>query len=161
SWFSPCPAHIRPARTESFLVSIAVLAHDCRDLFRMIHRQAPAHGCAEVEHVYRVTLQPHDGGERINHGSQPLKAVFKRCVRQDGGLAEPWQIGGKYAVAMGKLRYQIAEHVGGGSESVQQQHGRRVRWAGFTVKDTDPFDVHGTVVHVDWIVRPTDRGSRR
>ena len=46
-------------------------------------------------------------------------------------------------VAVGQQRHEVAEHMGGGREAVQQEHHRRVGGPGLAVEDVDAVDLRG------------------
>jgi hypothetical protein len=48
-------------------------------------------------------------------------------------------------ILRGEIGDQLAEHVRGGGEAVQQQHGRRVRRAGLAIEDVEAVDRDGLV----------------
>lgn len=151
----PGAAHVVPAGAQSFLVAVAVLAHDGRDLVRVLDRQAPADRGAIVEHVHGEAFDALGDGEGIDHAGQPVERVVEGETGRDGGLAEAGQVGRKDMPGVGQPRDQVAEHVRRGAEAVQQQDGGRVRRAGFAVEKVDALDVDRTVM--DWIhVRSSD-----
>ena len=144
--FLPRTIHVDRGPEKAFFVSIAILADDGGDLLRVGHRQAPADRCAVVEHVDRIAIQALFDREGIDDGSHFVERVVECDALFDRRLPEARQVGGDHAVALRQDRDQVPEHVGGGTEAVEQQDGRGARRSGFAVEDVDPLDIGGAVV---------------
>jgi hypothetical protein len=104
-----------------------------------------AGGRAVVEDVERVGLQFDDLREAADDLRQRVEGVGKGGARLDLGQAESRQVGGDEVEAVREQRNQVAEHVAGRGEAVQQQERRLRRVAGLPVENLEAVDVDGAV----------------
>ena len=86
----------------------------------MGQRQAETDRGAVVEHVDGEPFQAECLGEAANHLSDVVEGVGEGVASGLLGHAEAGQVRGDDVVLAGQLRDQVAEHVAGAGEAVQQ-----------------------------------------
>src|SRR5262245_52738171 len=74
-----------------------------------------------------------------------IKAVFEGFPIRRLGVAKTWQIRRHHVIAIGERGDELPIHVRGGGKAVQQQHGRRLRIAGFAIEHLQSIDRSGSV----------------
>jgi hypothetical protein len=98
---------------------------------------------AVVEHVGRVAIEADDLGEAVDRLRDLVERV--RPVRHIG-IAEPWEIRSDNMEAVGEPRDQVAEHMPGGREAMQQQQLWGARCARFAVEHIAAVDLGGQIM---------------
>lgn len=104
----PVIAHRLPKDLlETGFIAVAVLGDDRRYRFRICKSQPPADRSAVVVDVHGVPGHSELGQEALRQIGQRVKALVRRwSVRQ----AEPEMIRSDYAVSVGQLGDEVAEH---------------------------------------------------
>ena len=90
----------------------------------MLHREPEAGRRAVVEDIDGVAIEADDLGEAVDRLRDPVEGM---AAARHVGVAEARQVGGDDVEAIGQKRDEVAEHVAGAREAVQQQQLRRVR----------------------------------
>ncbi len=134
-----------PFPAEPLEVGVAVLGDDGRHPLGMTHGEPESGGGAVVEDVQRVACQSHGLDEAFDHPGKTIEAVIEGLAPGRRRVAEAREIGGDDAVAIGQEWDQIAEHVRGGREAVQQEEDRRIARTRLPVEDADIADLLGAV----------------
>ncbi|OLT32368.1 hypothetical protein BJF79_36275 [Actinomadura sp. CNU-125] len=137
---------------EALGVDVAVLDDQARDPLRVPFGDPEPDGRAEVEHVHHEPGEAEFADEPLDDPGEPVEREREvvRCL----GAAEPGVVGGDEPVAGAEHVDEAPELVGRGRETVQEEHGGRVRPLGerLAVEDAHAVDVE---VAVD------DAGDRR
>src|SRR5690606_23815207 len=107
-----------------------------------------------VVHTERESLQSECACEILDGVGQVLEGVGVLPARRGTGETEARQVRRDDVVAVGQRRDDVAVHVRGGREPVQQQDGGRGGLARLPVEHFDVSDLHLAVVHLG-------RGGRR
>ena len=89
----------------------------------MLDREPEAGRRAIVEHIDGVAVEADGLGEAVDRLRDPVERIA--FIRQIG-VAEAREIGSDDMEAVGEQRDQVAEHMAGGREAVQQQQLRGV-----------------------------------
>ena len=109
----------------------------------MLDRKPEAGRRAIVEHIDGVAVEADGLGKAVDRLCDLVERVpFIRHI----GVAEARQIRSDDMEAVGEQRDEIAEHVAGGWEAVQQQQLRRARGASFAVENVAAVDLGGAIV---------------
>ena len=109
----------------------------------MLDRKPEPGRRAIVEHVNGVAVEADGVGESIDRRRDLVERV--RFVR-DFGVAEAREIGSDDMETVGEQRDEIAKHMAGGGEAVQQQQLRGARSARLAVEDVSAVDLGGPIV---------------
>ena len=109
----------------------------------MLDREPEAGRRAVVEHIDGVAIEADGLGEAVDRLRDPVERIA--FVRQIG-VAEAREIGSDDMEAVGEPRNEIAEHVAGGREAVQQQQLRSARGACFAIEDVSAVDLGGPIM---------------
>ncbi len=97
---------------------------------------------AVVEHVDGVAIEADDLGEAVDRLRDPVEGV---AAARHVGLAEARQVRRDDVEAIGQQRDEVAEHVAGAREAVQQQQLRGARWARLAIEDVEAVHVGGAI----------------
>ena len=135
-----------PELLQPFLVGVAVLDDQAGDALRVLERQPPADGRPVVHDVHRETLDAELVEQPVDQFGEAVEGVGESGAIRHVALAEARIVRRDHAVAVGQRRDQVAEHVRGGREAVQQQHDRRVRRPGLAIEDPHAVDRGGPVM---------------
>ena len=100
----------------------------------MGQRQTEADRGAVIEYVDSELLQAEHISEAADHLGDVLEGVGEGGAGGLLGHAEAGQVRGDDMVLAGQLRNQVAKHVAGAGEAVQQQHDWSTLVAGGTVE---------------------------
>ena len=111
-----------PAVAQALLVGVAVLGDDRGDPVRMPDGEPEPGRRAVVEHIDGVAVEADDLGEAVDRVRDPVE---RGALIRHIGVAEARQVGGDDMDAVGEQRDEVAEHVAGGREAMQQQQLRR------------------------------------
>ena len=114
----PIGADRIPTVAQAFFVSVAVLRNDRRDPLRMLYCQSEAGRCAVIENIDGIAIKADDFGETVDDRSDPIEAV---AAVGPVGVPEAGQVRRNDVEAIGQERNEIAEHMAGAREAVQQQ----------------------------------------
>ena len=109
-------------------------------------RQPPADRRAVVHDVHGEALDPEPGQQAVDQLGVVVEGVGEGRPVRHVALAVARIVRRDHAVAVGERRDQVAEHVRGGREAVQQQHDRRVGRPRLAVEDAHAVDRDGPVV---------------
>ena len=109
----------------------------------MLDREPEPGRRAVVEHVDGVAVEADDLGEAVDRLRDPLEAV---APARHVGVAEARQVGRDDMEAVGEQRDEVAEHVAGAREAVQQQQLRRARRARLAIEDLAAVHLGGSIV---------------
>jgi hypothetical protein len=115
----------------------------------MLHGQAEPRRRAVIEDVDGVAIEPNDFSEAVDRLRDPLEGVIEIAgfaATGHVGSAEARQIGSDNLEAIGQERDQIAEHVTGTGEAMEQQQLGGVRRACSTIEDVKPVYVGSAVL---------------
>lgn len=113
-----------PALAQALLVGVAVLRDEGGDAPGVPHGEAEADRRAVVEDVERVAGQPERVGEPGDHLGQAVEGVGELFAVGRVGEAKAGQVWGDEVVVAGEVREEIAEHVRGSRETVEQEQRR-------------------------------------
>ena len=148
----PVGADRLPAVAQALFVGVAVLRNDRGDPVRMLDRQPEPCRRAVVEHVDGIAVEADGLGEAVDRLRDPVECV--RPIRHVG-VAEARQIGRDDMESVGEQRDEVAEHMAGGREAVQQQQLRRAGRARLAVEDTAAVDLGGPIVDGGHLASPS------
>src|ERR1700683_5097582 len=109
----------------------------------MLDREPEPGWRAIVEYIDGVAVEADGVGEAINRRRDLVERV--RLIRHIG-VAEARQIGSYDMEAVGEQRDQVAEHMAGGGEAVQQQQLRGARRTRLAVEEVSAVDLGGPIV---------------
>ena len=109
----------------------------------MLDRESEPGRRAIVEHVNGVAVEADGLGEAVDRRRDLVERV--RFVRHIG-VAEAREIGSDDMETVGEQRDQVAEHMAGGGEAVQQQQLRGARSACFAVEHIAIVDLGGPIM---------------
>ncbi len=123
------------ARTQAFVVCVAVLRDDCGNAIRIGDRQIEADGRAVIEDVHRKASQRKFVHKALNRLCQAGKGKLIALSRFDRRKSERRQIWCDQVKAAGKLWHQVPEIVRRVCKAVEQQKNRLSLRTGFTVED--------------------------
>ena len=132
---------------QPLVVGVAVLHHQGGHTLRVPDRQPVADRSAVVLDVERVLLQPDLLGELLHHVGQLVEGVVELAYGRGRTVAEAGVVRGDQVELVGQGRDQVAEHMRGSREAVQQQDRRGVLRTRLPVEDVQAVDVHGAVRH--------------
>jgi hypothetical protein len=107
----------------------------------MPHREAETGWRAIVEDIDGEVAKSDHLGEAVDRSCDVIEAVAVAGAFGHVRLAKPGQIGRDDMEPVGELRNEIAEHMAGTWEAVQQQQRRRVLRPGLAKKDIEPVDI--------------------
>ncbi len=138
-----------PEAFEALGIGVAVLHDDGRDPLGMGRGQAVADRRAVVLDVDGIALETELADEALDELCEVIEAVFERLDRRRVAAAEARIVRGDEVIAVGQQRDQLAEHVRGGRETVQQEDGRPCRIARPAVKQRHPVNLHRAMVDRD------------
>ncbi len=127
-------------RVPAFDADDRVLHHDAAHALRMLDGEADADRPAVILHVEHVGGEAELVGEAFDHVGEVGEAVVERIDRRRAGIAEAGIVRRDHVILGGEIGDQVAKHVRGGGEAVQQQDGRRVRRAGLAIEDVEAVD---------------------
>src|ERR1700747_3156568 len=100
-----------------------------------VEEQEKSAGAAVVLHVERVARETERFGEMIHHVGDVIESVRELFRVWPVAVAEAGVIGRDHVVTIGKAGEERLEHSGRRGESVEEEEGWRVFWAGFSVED--------------------------
>src|SRR5690606_18411745 len=103
-------------------------------------RQAQPYWRTIVEDVERVSVEQQGIGKSLDHIGKAVERVVKRPTWRRLGLSEAGQVWCDEPKAVSQQGNQVAEHMAGTREAVQQQDDRGVARPRFTVEDVDVTD---------------------
>ena len=109
----------------------------------MLDRKPEPGRRAIVEHVNGVAVEADGVGESIDRRRDLVERI--RFIRHIG-VAEAREIGSDDMETVGEQRDEIAKHMAGGGEAVQQQQLRRAPRARFTIEDVAAVNLRGAIV---------------
>lgn len=109
----------------------------------MLDREAESGRRAIIEHVNGVAIEADGLGKAVDRRRDLVEGV--RFVRHIG-VAEAREIGSDDMETVGEQRDQVAEHMAGGGEAVQQQQLRGARSACFAVEHIAIVDLGGPIM---------------
>jgi len=98
---------------------------------------------AVIERVEGIATEADDLREAVDRVCDPLEGVL---ATRHIGVSEARQIGSHHVEAVGQERDQVAEHMAGGREAVQQQQLRGARRARLAVEDVAAVHIGGPIV---------------
>ena len=98
---------------------------------------------AIVEHVDGVAIEADDFGEAVDRLGDLVEGV---AAARHVGVPEARQVGSDDVEAIGEARDQIAEHVAGAREAMEQQQLRRAGLAGFAIEDVEAVHVGFAII---------------
>ena len=107
---------------------------------------------AVIEDIDGIAIEADDLGEAVDRLRDPVEGVA--AVRHVG-LAEARQIGSDDVEAVGQQRDEIAEHVAGAREPVQQQQLRGAGRAGLAIEDVEAVHVGGSIFDGGHVIFPS------
>src|SRR5262249_1997752 len=129
----------------SFDVRIAVLRNDRSDTLRMLQRDPQADGSPVIKDIDREAFQSDHVGEAINRARQIIKGVFEILARKQVGTPEAGQIWRYKMKPIREKRDQIAEHMACARKTMQEQDCRRLRRAGFAIRNLETINSGGAI----------------
>ena len=139
----PIGADRIPAVAQALLIGVAVLGDDRRDPIRMLDREAEPGRRAVVEHVDRIAVEADRLGEAVDRLGNLVECI--RLMRHVG-IAKARQIGRDDMESIGELRDEVAEHVAGGREAMQQEQLRGALSARLAVEHVAAVDLGGAIM---------------
>src|ERR1700761_306671 len=145
--FAPIRLPTTPVVAETIQVGVAVLADDGRYTFGVRYRQTQASRCAIVEDIQRVMFQADRVDEQAHDAREFVEAVVERPAGRGLGLSEARQVGSDHAIVLRQLRDQVAKHVTGGGEPMQQQNDGGVGGTGLAIEHLYVADLLGMERH--------------
>ncbi len=95
---------------------------------------------AIIEDIKRIPVERQRLRETFDHVGEPVKGVVERPAWRCLGLAEARQVRRNKPIAIGQKRNQVAKHVAGRRETMQQQDNRRVRRSCLAIEYVDFAD---------------------
>ena len=111
----------------------------------MFGGQAKADRRTVVHQVQAVSLDTQPIDEGLHEDGQVVEAVVEAVQSRLVAVPESGVVRRHEVEPVGQRRNQVAEHVRGGWESVQQQDGRGIGRTGLAVEDLDAIDLDGLV----------------
>src|SRR6516162_7316148 len=109
----------------------------------MLHCNPEAGRRAVIEDVDGIAIEADDLGETVDRSRDLIEAM---AAARHVGVAEARQVGGNDVEAIGQERDEVAEHVAGAREAVQQQQLRGARRTGLAIEDLEAVHVGGSVL---------------
>src|SRR5579871_2251551 len=103
----------------------------------MPNGEAEADWCAIVEDIHGEAMEADHIGEAIDDVRDVLERITEGAPRRHVRLPKRWQVGRDQVKPVRELRHQIAEHVAGGGEAVQEQDCGRVLRPGLAIEYPD------------------------
>lgn len=120
----------------------------------MLERDAKTRRSAVIKNIDRERLQSDDFGEAIYDSCNVVECVGERFARWHIGLTETDEVRRNDMEAVCKQWNEIAEHVAGGWEAVQQQERLRIPGPGLSVEDLHAIDICSLVLHLCHVFSP-------
>src|SRR5262249_29078643 len=105
------------------------------------HRQPEPRRGPIVEHVDRKAIQPDYLREPVDNPRDIVECVRERAAVRPIGLAKSRQIGCDDVKSIGKPRDEVAEHMAGAREAMQQQQCLRVPRPRFAIENIEALDI--------------------
>jgi hypothetical protein len=131
---------------DAFCIRIGVLNDERRDALRVPGRKAKADGATEVLQIESVALEADALGEGLQHIGEMIEGVRKRVDARASAVAKAGIVRRNEVIAIGQPRDQIAKHMRGSREAVQEEDGRRIARAGLSIEDLEARSLDRPVV---------------
>src|SRR6516225_1517250 len=96
---------------------------------------------AIVEHIDRIAIEPDDFRQPLDDPCDIVECVSERAAIRHIGLSEPGKIWRDDVKPIREFRDEVAEHMAGARETVQQQDRRCVFRSRLAMEDFEPVDV--------------------
>ncbi|CAD5263221.1 hypothetical protein BOSE62_30567 [Bosea sp. 62] len=105
--------------------------------------QAEPDRAAIVLQIERIALQPEPVDQRFHHIGEAVETIIKLGRRRRAAMAEAGIVRRDHPVLPGQAGNQVAKHVRGRWEAVQQQERRRILRPGLAIEDLGAGDRGG------------------